>query len=461
MMMEAALRRRAFPFFTLCLVFLVAVVHPLKAEDLFVGEVLGEITGSSVPVFLQLGPGIENDLSFKAGYDVTSHASAHDYAFETPLQTGLVDGARLDFILDGLTAERTYYYSIAYREYEGGEWHWRPEGHFQTTRGEGTPFRFCVLADMHYLPITPTKQQLCQNVEADSPDFVVTLGDMIPAGNQAGGEPIDCEIAYNPLPGGIHSQEDAEDHYRSFMANLMNFFSHSSMIVWINGNHEGLTGFQSTCPQYDYILSARKKCLPLLAHDEPNAFYGDLVWGDVHLLWLDPLAFAPFDPLMRNEPRGYVLGTEQAQWLNDTLAGSESRWKLIFAHSLFGGTGPSFECSPGSAYARGNANFVDSPGTDQIVIQSLMETYGVQAYIYGHDHLYSASEHNGIKYITAGLGAPPNWSDCLENYYLPWKTVKEPGHLRVDVSQDSLSIQYIKAATDASNGEFLGSEIIE
>ncbi|MFC1890196.1 metallophosphoesterase family protein, partial [Thermodesulfobacteriota bacterium] len=446
--------RAALLLSTFCMAFVAAMTSPLEAViELDVHEVLGEITDSSASIFVQLGQGIESSFSFKAGYDVLPHGPDHDYPFETSVQTGLDDDQRLDFLLDGLTANMTYYYSLAGRESEEEEWVWRPERRFVTPRSAGAPFRFCVITDLHYHPITPLKQQVCRNLEADTPDFVVTIGDMVPAANQAGGEPIDCEIAYNPFPDGIHSQEDADYHYKRFMYFLMNFFSHSSMIVWINGNHEGLAGFQSTCPQYNYLLNARRKYLPLLAHDEPNAFYGDLVWGDVHIIWLDPLAFAGYDPLMWNDPTGYVLGDVQKDWLTATLTASTARWKLIFAHTLFGGAGPSFECSPGNAYARGNANFVDNPGTDQILIQSLMEQYGVDAYIYGHDHMYSISEYNNVKYILAGGGITPDWQDCLYRYYLPWTVIDEIGHLRFDVEPDRLMLSYIKTALDENNGE--------
>ena len=349
-----------------------------------------------------------------------------------------------------------YYYSIAHKPSEGEPWTWREERRFHTARDAGSSFRFCVLTDLHYewVPwIDPNKIRMSENVEADGPDFVVTIGDMNPLSNQGAGEPLDCGMAFAWFP--IEDQADADYSYELCTNVYLDLFAHSSMLLWVNGNHEGHAGYLSECPQYPHVMNARKRYIPFLDHDEPNAFFGDILWGDVHIIWIDPLAFSTYDPLMWNDPTGYVLGDVQRDWLTATLAASTARWKLIFAHTLFGGTGPSFECPSGSAYARGNANFVDSPGTDQILIQALMEQYGVDAYLYGHDHQFSVSEHNDVKYICAGVGVPSDWKDCLYPYYLPWTTINEWGHLRVDVESDGLVLSYIKAAPDNSNGEVL------
>ena len=89
-----------------------------------------------------------------------------------------------------------------------------------------------------------------------------------------------------------------------------------------------------------------------------------------------------------------------------------------------------------------------------------MKTYGVQAFCYGHDHTYSVSELDGIKYITVGSMYPSYWSACLDPYYAPWTTINQVGHLRVDVGTDKIEIRYIKAALDTSNGTVLDTQEI-
>ena len=72
-----------------------------------------------------------------------------------------------------------------------------------------------------------------------------------------------------------------------------------------------------------------------------------------------------------------------------------------------------------------------TPGTDQIYIQSLMEAYEAQAYSYGHDHLHSVSDYNGLTYILAGRGKTANeWMTCLAQQYDPYDVlVNESGHV--------------------------------
>ncbi len=431
---------------------------PQEDKTFAVPEMLGEVTSSSAVIFTQLGSDVTPQYSFKVGYDTSSHASDHQYLFTTSITEGKNANDILTFTLsEGIAPNTRYYYSVAYRESPTQQWNWRTERTFTTPRAAGSPFRFAIISDLHYDGYgTATKQKIIQNVATDHPDFVVMLGDMVPASDQGCGNPPNCTNAYAHL--GIGSQSDADYWYKGF-AKLLAECAHSSMPIGINGNHEGLAGYLAGCPQYQWVLNARTTYIPLLNHDEPNGFFGSLVWGDVHIIWLDPLAFSIVDPYWTNNPAGYRLGEAQSAFLSATLAASSSRWKLIFAHSLFGGI-PNDPCSLGRAYGRGNANFVNTPGTDQISIQSLMEDHGVSAYFYGHDHMFSISELNGVTYVLVGSGAVGWWTDCLKEKYQPWSALTELGHVRVDVTYDALQLRYIKAAFDSTNGQVLYTHYI-
>jgi hypothetical protein len=92
-----------------------------------------------------------------------------------------------------------------------------------------------------------------------------------------------------------------------------------------------------------------------------------------------------------------------------------------------------------------------------------MESYGVNAFLYGHDHMFSVSEYgnSGVKYVLVGTGEVSDWSECLVPYYAPYETIREDiGHLRVDVDTDSLIIHYVKAEGDETNGEILATHEI-
>ena len=437
-----------------------ATCPPPTSNSIFaVEEMVGEVTGSSAEVFLQIGSLATREHSFKMEYDSSSHAADHDYPFETGVQTDKAEGDKLVFsIPSGLDANTRYFYSVAYKSSAEAEWTWRPERSFHTKRSPGSPFRFCVISDFHYGGGTPVENnplgRIVQNVAADHPDFVLSLGDMSPISVQGAGEPVNCLAAYL-----WNSQASVDWYYRS-LAVLMSPLATSSFLVWVNGNHDGLAGYLAqACIRYRDALNARGKYFPSLDSDEPHAFFGGFAWGDVHILWLDPLAFSTYDPYVRDDPTGYVLGTEQRNWLEATLAGSSSNFKLVFSHSLFGGAGPSFVCHPGKSYARGNANSVNTPGTDQIYLQALMRSYQVNAYCYGHDHMYSVSELDGVRYVLVGTGTTFGVDTaCLDANYAPWNTIKNVGHLRVDVSADVMEMRYIKAALDGSNGTVLDTQ---
>ncbi len=435
--------------------------RPSRGRFFEVAEVVGVVTDSSAEVFLQLDADASPGFSFKMGYDTFPHPYDRSYPLETPVQTGRGPGEKVVFsIPDGLNPDTKYHYRIAYRRSSGDPWVWRPEGGFHTRRDPGSPFRFCVITDFHDStpPADPRVVRIARNVADDEPDFVVSLGDMIPVSDQGTGNPPNCGLTYLAYFG--FGEQAASWAYVHALSRILNAFTPSAMLVWVNGNHEGLAGYLSRCAEYGWTLRERKKYIPLLDHAEPNGFFGDLVWGDVHIIWLDPLAFSTYDPYMSNRPEGYALGEEQQDWLEETLAGSTSRWKILLAHTLFGGGGPNFGCMPGRSYARGNANYVDVPGTDQIHIQSLMEAYGVNAYFYGHDHMYSVSEYgdSGVKYVLAGTGHESEWTECLEDRYAPWEVIlDEVGHLRVDVNTDSMVIHYIRAALDETNAELLAT----
>jgi predicted phosphodiesterase len=449
-------------FSLLLLVCLIITGCPPPALLFDVGEMVGNVSSSSANVFVQVGSLVTPTYEFKMGYDSVSHAIVRNYPRATIIQSSAVIGNKITFtIASGLNASTCYYYAIAYRASSQSAWVWRPEQSFNTIKSVGSGFRFCVVSDAHGAGTYQEqnlKGKIAKNIQADKPDFILMLGDILPLSVQGCGNPVVCTTAYMGVAADGYATY-ALQQYKT-LAYFLSPIAASSLLVWVNGNHEGLAGYLQGCPHYAGILTARKKFLPLLDIDELNGFYGDLVWGDIHIIWIDSLAFTISDPYALNDPKAYALGTTQKTWLETTLATSTSKFKFIFSHTLFGGAGPNFPCTPGKSYARGNANFVNTPGTDQIYIQSLMKTYGVQAFCYGHDHTYSVSELDGIKYITVGSMYPSYWSACLDPYYAPWSTINQVGHLRIDVGVDKVETRYIKAALDISNGTVLDTQEI-
>ncbi|MDD9942843.1 MAG: metallophosphoesterase [Myxococcales bacterium] len=100
--------------------------------------------------------------------------------------------------------------------------------------------------------------------------------------------------------------------------------------------------------------------------------YYSFDWGPVHFVGLD----------------SEVMGTAQADWLDDDLAQTDKPWKLVFTHQ--------------PAYSSGkhgsNQAFRDLFG-------GILERRGVQLVLAGHDHHYERSKPiNGVTYVVTGGG---------------------------------------------------------
>ena len=89
------------------------------------------------------------------------------------------------------------------------------------------------------------------------------------------------------------------------------------------------------------------------------------------------------------DERGELLWQSQLRWLRAALMRSQSPWKVVFAHHTM--------------YSSGQHGINDKLITD---LSPILERYGVQLYINGHDHNYERTQPiNDITYVTTGNGA--------------------------------------------------------
>jgi len=247
---------------------------------------------------------------------------------------------------------------------------------------------------------------------------------------------------------------------------------HSMSLLPVNGNHEGFFGWTEGEDPYEIIRQGKIRYLPF---PDQNTFpeggdadgrYGAFTWGDVLFVWLDVLGFCEADPLLEQNNAFYILGDTQQAFLEQTLANSTATWKFVFAHHLFGGDDT---CSPNHlGYGRGNASVAYQ--YQQATIQNLMVQHGVQAFFYGHDHVFSVSEAGGVAYICTGHAASNSpWADVLKSCYQPYVLFTEdaqgevpPGHVRVDVDSvhSEVRVEYILSSKDSNNGTVLDTYII-
>ena len=126
------------------------------------------------------------------------------------------------------------------------------------------------------------------------------------------------------------------------------------------GNHDWRT--HALAPYLDYFV------LP------GNERYYMLSWGPVDLFMLDS---------DQAEPDGVDVGSVQARWLEAELAASKAPWKLVLLHH-----------APYSSGMHGSTQALQWP----------YATWGADAVIAGHDHLYERIERDGVVYLVNGLG---------------------------------------------------------
>jgi hypothetical protein len=422
---------------------------------LYGGEMVGRVTSGSSTVHLVGGETCTPSTRFRLLYDTVSRVNPVYYASSTPEISGFGPHDPIQFDLDSLSPGSRTYYRVATND--GSGWKYRNEYSFTTRRPAGQGFRFCLGADAHVSPLDfydGGRRQVFTNILNDRPDLLFSLGDELFLAYQT-------ETVY-PWP----SQEEIWNTTRK-TRNILDLACHSMSYLPLNGNHEGLFGWTQERTEYQEIMNAKLAYFPL-PHSgtfpeggDPLGRYGAFTWGDALFLWLDVVGFCTVDPWLQLQDNAkYILGAEQTAFLQETLASHASvPWKFIFSHHLFGGVDA---CGPG--YGRGNAH--GALLHDQALVHDLMQIYGVQAFFYGHDHVYSVSEADSTVYICAGNAASGClWVEELDACYDPYLAFAVdsyraaiPGHVRVDVGADTATISYVVAGTN--NGTVYHSHVI-
>lgn len=205
------------------------------------------------------------------------------------------------------------------------------------------PTRFSVVGDFGWAG--PNAARVAALVERHAPEFVITTGD----NNYVYGEQrtIDANIG---------------QYYRKFICPYVGGYGEGSATNRFFpslGNHDWAT---RSLPYLSYFV------LP------GNERYYDFVWGDVHLFAVDS------DP---HEPDGITADSVQARWLERALAGSTSRWQIVYFHH-----------PPYSSGSHGSSTALRWP----------FKRWGADLVLAGHDHHYERLEIDGLTYIVNGLG---------------------------------------------------------
>ena len=441
----------------LVLAFPVLVGCPRPLAFLNGQEMIGEVTGTKATIRLVAGNACTPSSQFRLLYDTTSREDPNEYAFQTTAVSGFSGNDPINFDLTSLPGNSRIYYRVAIDMGRG--WEYRDEYTFHTKRSGGHSFRFCIASDAHVrqppLHFTVHRSITYANVAADHPDLFFALGD-------------DIELAgQGPHPYLFLRRQQTVFATLQRYRGVTDEACGSTSCLFVNGNHEGLFGWTSGTRKYQWIREGKLDYFPVPNRSsfpeggDDDGRYGAFTWGDVLFVWLDVVGFCQTDPWPAGDNQYYILGDAQRSFLQTTLANSTARWKFVLSHHLFGGVE---DC--GLGYGRGNAN--GAYLHDQAHVQNLMVQYGVQAFFYGHDHVFSVSEADGVSYIATGHagGGGGAWTELLLSCYEPYLIfptddgIVPAGHVRVDVSHDEATVSYIRASRESDNRSVIASYVL-
>jgi hypothetical protein len=272
---------------------------------------------------------------------------------------------------------------------------------------------------------------------------------------------------------------------------FLGMISASVPFYLVIGNHEGEQGWRRTRDGDDLEVMGTLARKALIPNPAPGRFYAGSTeetqccglrenyyaweWGDALFVVLDPFWHTMKMP---HRTGGYdasldawdwTLGTEQYDWLYETLHNSRAAWKFVFSHHMTGGYRyrngrldpygrggivaakykvagqPSFEW--GGEDSTGNYVFEEKrPDWLHGSVHDMMSAEGVDIFFHGHDHVFVYETLDGVAYQACPQPANKNYTD---GYYSPelYRGIKvnNSGHLLVSVSADSVRIDYVRA----------------
>jgi uncharacterized repeat protein (TIGR02543 family) len=436
-------------------------------------ELLGKPEDTSITVNIVPASTIE--------YHYQYGTSSGVYTWETANYTATA-GQPHEIVISGLTANTQYFYRMQYHAPGDAmdDWVNRTEHSFWTQRAPGSTFVFDIVSDSHAM-YNAQYQQACQNIAADHPDFVFDLGDTF-------------------MTDGMTSQTAVNNAYLAQREPLyFDAFGHSAALFLASGNHENEEGWNLDDTPFSIAVAsvkARKLYYPTPIDDGfysgntdplPDldiGTYGDQyredyyawTWGDALFVVFDPFQYTMQNPYGATAGEGnddpaigdrwnWTLGLQQYNWLKQVLENSNAKYKFMFAHHMLGGTQnyvrggavPAHMFEWGGYNADGTTWGWDTkrPGWGDDPIRQLMIDNHVSGFFHGHDHQYAYEVRDGIVYLSM-----PRPSTGLDfNYYSesdPYteRVIASPGHLRVTITPDLATFEYVRSNQTAVSHTF-------
>ncbi len=248
----------------------------------------------------------------------------------------------------------------------------------------GLAQRFAIIGDYGFAG--PAERDVANLVKSWDPEFIITLGD----NNYDLGDSTTID-------------QNIGQYYHAYIGNYKGRYGPSAStnrFFPALGNHDYYT--RNGEAYRDYFT------LP------GNGRYYDFVRGDVHFFALDS------DPA---EPDGISATSVQARWLQQRLAASKARWKVVYMHH-----------APYSSGGHGNT----------LALQWPFRAWGASVVLAGHDHDYERLLVEGLPYFVNGLGGRSlHRANPVRLPQSQRMFTGEYGAMLVSTTPDSLTLQFI------------------
>jgi hypothetical protein len=425
---------------------------PLPPQDAAASDLLALPPYVAVPtessVLMNLVAG-DRDFSCRIRFH-RADSGGQTWLFSDPvdMKRGDVTGLRLT----GLEGGARYVYDVMASPARGEAEQTVASGGFKTRVMRAEKFSFALFSDSHITPLAPDRNavlnRVANTIAFRKPDFSLALGDNIQVLSQTHAGPF-----VNP--------EHPRVSYSLYRQALGRLASETS-IFNVLGNWEGENGWH---PQQAraWARETRMRMAPAPGAQSypeggsPDEDYYAFTWGDVLCVVLNVTGYTPADHAlgsMVGKTDDWTLGERQMAWLAECLGSSHAKWKLLFIHHTVGGRAGD---DLNSRYGRGGGRAANVGEQQQV--HALMLKYGVQAFFYGHDHVFTIQEADGIPYICVGsAGAPWKFTGAETGY--PWN-VPDSGFTWIDVDGKRLSVSYVIPDATAEGGRELKRYEIE
>lgn len=412
-------------------------VSPTSASADFVAtEILGRPTDTSVTV--NIIPAFDMDI-------IITYSMANGTS-QTVTAAGKANMPQ-EIQLSNLQPDNEYFYTV-----NGG-----PQHTFHTARTQGSTFTFAIQGDSHpertknqFDPNLYTKTLL--SAAADQPDFYIAIGDDFS---------VDTLKDVNP------------DTVRALYINQRQWLGLVDAPVFlVNGNHEqaSLANLDGTPNNVAvWAQTSRNAYYPQPAPDdfytgnpEPVEHIGLLrdyyawTWGDALFVVIDPYWHSPQtvdnqfgadrDQKKNRDLWNVTLGDEQYAWFRQTLETSNAKYKFVFTHHVLGTGRGGIENA--LKFEWGDSKNLAAHRTWDKTIHQLMVDNNVTIFFQGHDHIFARQELDGVIYQTLPEPANPFYSWENEDAFTSGDKFPNSGHVRVTVSPDSVTVDYVRSYLD-------------